>query len=136
MRQVYGIKSIVMIGLISIAIVCFGYFIIRQWYVWGAFALIVVADNIRTMISRYQIAIVDSGKITLRSLFRPGSKAAIVLPSDTREIVIRDANTFSSLWTAGENGQPMRIQMHTSERRKLEDLVRSMGIQVRHSTVA
>ncbi|MBX2905397.1 MAG: hypothetical protein KF744_05125 [Taibaiella sp.] len=136
MRQVYGIKSIVMIGLISIAIVCFGYFIIRQWYVWGGFVLIVVVDNIRTMVSRYQIAIVDKEKITLRSLFRPGSKAVVVLPSDTREIVIKDANAFSSLWKAGENRQPMRIQMHTSERKKLEDLVRSMGIHVRHSTGA
>lgn len=136
MRQVYGIKSIVMIGLISIAVVCFGYFIIRQWYVWGGFVLLVVADNIRTMASRYQIAIVDKEKITLRSLFRPGTKAAIVLPLDTREIVIRDANAFSSLWTAGKNGQPIRIQMHTSERKKLEELVKNMGIQVIHSTVA
>lgn len=126
-KDIYGVKSLMLNGLSWAVAAIVAYFIIRQWYVWGAFVILMVIDFVRTSALRYQFAIVDDDVIRFRSLL-PWKKQ-VVIKKSAGAVTIKRANSFSWL-VAGSGEQAVRLQMHSSEVRALTAQLVGMGMPV------
>jgi len=127
-KNIYGVKSIVLNGLSWAVAAGVAYFIIRQWYVWGAFLILMIIDFVRTSALRYQFVIVDDSTIKFSSLV-PFKKEVAINIGPATMLKIRKSNAFSWLVVTGES-RVMRLQMHASEVRALQERLKHMGISV------
>lgn len=122
-------KSLMLNGLLWAIAAAVAYFIIRQWYVWGAFVILMMFDFVRTSARRYQFVTVEDGVIKFRSLI-PLKKVVAISTDNLGDLMIKRANAFSWLIVSGEN-RVVRLQIHVSELRALQERLMQMGLPVK-----
>jgi len=133
-KDIYGVKSLMLNGLSWAVAAGVAYFIIRQWYVWGAFLILMVIDFVRTSALRYQFVTVEDGVIRFKSIV-PLKKEVTISNAQAEDLKIKRANAFSWLVVAG-GSRVVRLQMHASEVRALQERLMRRGISVTQGSVS